>query len=205
VQIGRWLSPVALVLAAIIGLSTIPGCRTVDSALHAAHVPCGVYRWRVKTLTDRDSGHIRWKPIRTTLRALVSLPRPADIEKSHRTAHEFYVYRIRALLTRVHRNVDQDLHLALCDPSDCGIRMIAEIPNPRCMEDSGHVREVAAAREAARSLRDDAPVLVDVIGVGFFDELHDPAGGAPNRFELHPVLSLHPVESQTEGSRTSDR
>lgn len=202
---GRWPRSVALALAAIIGVWTIPGCHTVNTALRAAHVPCGVYRWRVKTLTDRDSAHVRWKPIRTTVRALVSLPRPADIEKSQRTGHEFYVYRIRAILTRVHRNVDQDLHLALCDPSDCGIHMIAEVPNPSCMGDSGHARAVAAAREAARSLRGSIPVLVEVVGVGFFDDFHDPTGGAPNRFELHPVLSLRPVEPQTEGSRTRNR
>lgn len=169
-------------------------CRTFDRALQSAGVPCGLYRWPVKTLTDPDVRSIRWKPIRTTLRALTSLPRPPEAGRDRRAAHEFYVYRIHALLTGVHLRPDQDLHLALCEAAGCATRMIAEIPEPSCMKGSRHVAEVAAARKVAESLRDEVPIAVEVTGVGFFDGFHETIAGADNRFELHPVLSIRAAE-----------
>ncbi len=188
-----------------VALLMSPGCRTFDRALQSAGVPCGLYRWPVKSLTDRDARSIRWKPIRMTLRALVSLPRPPEEGRTRRAAHEFYVYRIRALLTGVHSRPDQDLHLALCESAGCDIRMIAEIPEPTCMDGSRHVAEVAAARKVAESLRDEVPILVEVTGVGFFDGFHETIAGAANRFELHPVLSLRPAEPLSTPKRSGGR
>jgi len=165
------------------------GCRTVDTGLSRAHLPCGLYRWPVKTLADPDAGVIRWEPIDTTLVHLTKLPRPDHRKRSHRTTFELYVYRIRAVVAAVHIQVDQDLHILLRDPDDPHVRMIAEVPSPLC---ATHAQEAAftQARKTALSIRKrKKPVLVEVTGVGFFDALRK-HGSSSNGFELHPVVSL---------------
>ena len=182
-------SPCLLILTALTGLV---GCRTIDRTLQEAHIPCGVYRWQVKILTDPDAEGVRLEPIGTTVREVVEFsPPPPDFDRKHRSGNEFYVYRLTAQLIAVHARLDQDLHLFLRDPDDPERRMIAEIPNPKCTKNSRHEPEFAAARLVAESVRSrGGKALVEVVGVGFFDEYHESKGGAPNGFELHPVLKL---------------
>jgi hypothetical protein len=41
----------------------------------------------------------------------------------------------------------------------------------------------------------DDPVLVEVVGVGFFDRMHGHRGrGVPGGIELHPILGLRVLE-----------
>lgn len=35
--------------------------------------------------------------------------------------------------------------------------------------------------------------VVEVIGVAFFDALHEQIGAAPNGLELHPVITIRPA------------
>jgi hypothetical protein len=187
-----------LVLAFVV----LSGCRTVDPALHKAHLPCGLYRWPVKTLADPDAKSVRWEPIDTTLKHLAELPRPSEVHRSLRTRSEYYVYRVRAVLFAVHTQVDQDMHLLLRDPEDPDLRMLAEIPSPACTSDSGQEPSFEIARQIARSLRKrKREILVEVTGVGFFDALRK-HGGAPNGFELHPVVRLLEIGAPpTESAR----
>jgi hypothetical protein len=39
----------------------------------------------------------------------------------------------------------------------------------------------------------DAPIVLRVTGVGFFDYDHGQTGAAPNLIELHPVLRLERI------------
>ena len=177
-----------VILTALTGLV---GCRTMDWTLQEAHIPCGAYRWHVKTLADPDAASVRFEPIDTTVREVVGFSPPPDFDRRQRNGNEFYVYRLTAQLVAVHVRVDQDLHLFLSDPDDPELHMIAEIPNPKCAKNSRHDPEFAAARLVAESVRSrGGKALVEVVGVGFFDEYHEPKGGAPNGFELHPVLKL---------------
>jgi hypothetical protein len=178
---SRGLAIVVLVLAA--------GCRTVDRGLAKAHLPCGLYRWPVKTLVDPDAGSIHWTPIDTTIAHLMQLPRPEERKRKHRSALELYVYRVQAVVAAVHVQVDQDLHILLRDPDDPHLRMIAEVPSPMC---ASGVEEASFAevRKTALAIRKKKkPVLVEVTGIGFFDALHK-RGASHNGFELHPVITL---------------
>ena len=191
-----------LLLAAVLG-----GCRTVDSGLRAARLPCGLYRWPVKTLADLDVDSVRWTPIDTTLRHLVALPRPEAVQRRHRSTYEFYVFRMQAVLVSVHTMVDQDLHLLLRDPDDPKARMIAEVPSPWCASGTAHTSAIAAARRVALSLRRrsrEEGVLVEVTGVGFFDALHK-RGSSHTGVELHPVLRIAVIEREQNPEVISGR
>lgn len=204
---GRGFVPAVLALAGLLSCVTSsppanpPPESASERAVEKARIPCGVYRWRIKTLADPEAQSIRWKPIDTTIRELVSMTSPAWFDRRKRNSNEFYVYRVRAILAKVHRNLDQDYHLELRDPDDPRARLVAEIPSPSCAKATTGYSELKATRLTARALRARrSQALVEVVGVGFFDRLHKPRGGAGNRFELHPVLEIteiqEPVESQ---------
>jgi hypothetical protein len=184
-SVRRWL-------AALSGfLVLFAGCRTIDRTLEHAHIPCGLYRWRIKTLSDFEAESVRRAPIEAQVRDLASLPLPAWFDRRHRNANEFYVYRVKAILVEVHTRLDQDIHLLLRDPADPKSHMVAEVPNPNCTVETRHDPDLAAARQVAHALKSRrSETLVEVVGVGFFDEFHEAKGSAPNGFELHPVLQL---------------
>jgi hypothetical protein len=186
---------------ALLALSA--GCATTkttpDQTRARAGIPCGIYRWRIKTLSDPEASGIRWKPIDTTIKDLVTMTPPAWFDRRRRNANEFYVYRVRAILAKVHRNIDQDYHLLLRDPDDPSYRLVAEIPSPSCARAMARYSEVRANRLAARALTaHHAQSLVEVVGVGFFDSFHTARGSARNGFELHPVLQLTEIHSTPE-------
>jgi hypothetical protein len=187
--------------AALLALSA--GCATTKKTQEQsdvrAGIPCGVYRWRIKTLSDPEASGIRWKPIDTTIKDLVTMTPPAWFDRRKRNSNEFYVYRVRAILAKVRRNIDQDFHLLLRDPDDPRYRLVAEIPSPSCARATARYSEVRANRLTARALkarREEA--LVEVVGVGFFDNFHRAKGSARNGFELHPVLQLTEIHSTPE-------
>jgi hypothetical protein len=192
----------ALLLLGAAALISWGGCRTVDQALNRARVPCGFYRWRIKTLSDPDAQAIRWQPIDARIRDLVAMSPPAWFDRRKRNSNEYYTYRVRAVVLKVRVNLDQDLHLLLRDPEDPKARMVAEIPNPGCARATGRPSFLAAARRTAQGLRHrHRETLVEIVGVGFFDEFHEPHGGSPNGFELHPVFGireLNPSAEQTQ-------
>ncbi len=169
-------------------------CRTIDWTLGEAKIPCGVYRWRIKTLSDEEAGAIRLQPIDSGVRELTSFSKPAGFDRRRRNANEFYVYQVTALLVAVHTRLDQDMHLLLRDPKALDVAMVAEIPSPLCAKRSRYESNFAEARRVAEAIRARrTETLVEVVGVGFFDELHEAIGSAPNGFELHPVLRLTEV------------
>ena len=185
-------------LPILLTLALSAGCTSVDKTLERAKIPCGLYRWQIKTLADPDARSIRWKPIDTTVKDLVTMSSPAWFDHRRRNSNEYYVYRVRAILASVHRNLDQDYHLLLRDPDDPRYRLVAEIPNPSCARATEHYSDVAANRLTARALRARRGALVEITGVGFFDRLHRTRGSAKNRFELHPVLDLTEIGEPAE-------
>jgi hypothetical protein len=88
---------------------------------------------------------------------------------------------------------DGDIHMVVRDGT--GTSMIAEIPNPRCVSSAS--RWKAAIRSARVSFTrtyhlthyfQNTRRLIDLRGLGFFDEVKGQAGVAPNGIELHPVI-----------------
>jgi hypothetical protein len=151
---------------------------------------CGYDRWPVKILGDKDCGRVNFQPVDTSIAKLGAIPiheipYPYDrrIEPE-----ELVVYRVKARLLRVQREKDSDMHLLLGDADESDKRMIAEIPAPECAEGTGHEQEYQAARNTLTSIRPNS--IIEIVGVGFFDFLHEQHGGAKNGLELHPVLSI---------------
>ena len=179
-------------------LVVLPMILAAASGADGQAVPgqCGYERWPVKILADRDRARVDFKPIDTTVAKLVAIliheiPYPEDrrIEPE-----EFRVYRVRARLLAVYREKDHDLHLIIADLGAPDAHMIAEIPAPECV--AQHQDEYREARSVA--LRAAHNTVLELVGVGFFDFLHDQRGVAKNGIELHPVLSLRVLDSTKE-------
>jgi len=175
---NRWYSIVGAVILAGTALG------------QAAPKQCGYDRWPVKILGDKDRNVVSLTPIDTTVAELTAIPiHEIPYPRDKRIApEELKVYRIRAKLIQVRPEKDSDLHLIVEDLNKPQLRMIAEIPAPLCAEGTGHEEDYEKVRADLTSL----PVgsIVEIIGVGFFDFLHDAIGGAKNGIELHPVLKI---------------
>lgn len=159
---------------------------------HSQAVPgqCGYDRWPVKTLTDKDSKRVDFRSVKITVSQLAAIPiHEIPYPDDHRIApEEFHVYDVRARLVQLRKEQDQDLHLIIEDLDHPDVRMIAEIPSPACTAGTGYEKKYSKARAIVRSLPPGAEI--ELIGVGFFDFIHDQTGGAKNGIELHPVLGV---------------
>jgi len=80
--------------------------------------------------------------------------------------------------------------------------MIAEIPASECAT-GGHEDDYRRARSVVLPLHPNA--VIELVGVAFFDFLHDQGGGAKNGMELHPVLSVRVVEGGYAGTDPAER
>jgi hypothetical protein len=172
--------------------------QAVSGALPACGGGCGVERWSVKTLSDRDRERVQLQiPVNTTVEALVALQRPASLSADARADPvELTVYRVEARLLWLFTEADHDYHVVLASPLDTTITMIAEVPDPGCARAcaSGFAETYAQVRQKLldhlNSPQSEARPLVRITGVGFFDYLHGQRGVAPNGIELHPVLDV---------------
>jgi hypothetical protein len=94
---------------------------------------CGVERWSVKTLSDRDRGRVNFRPRPTTVAALAALERPVFLPEGGRAKPvERTTFVLRAYLAGWQPENDGDIHLILADPDQQTVTMIAEIPDPEC-------------------------------------------------------------------------
>jgi hypothetical protein len=160
---------------------------------------CGVERWAVKTLTDRDARFVDFRARRTTVEALRGLRPPTPHGRRLRSV-ETTVYRVRVRLLAVKLEDDQDIHLVIADPATGGT-MIAESPAPACTRGAAPAVRRMMARARASIIRACGippsrffAILggaATISGVGFFDFKHGRRGVAPNAIELHPVLGFH--------------
>lgn len=156
----------------------------------AAQKQCGYDRWPVKILGDKDRKLVNLTPTDTTVSVLAAIPiHEIPYPRDKRIApEELKVYRVKAKLMQVRSEKDSDLHLIIADLDKPEVRMIAEIPAAFCAEGTGYEEEYRKARADLAEI----PIgsIVEIIGVGFFDFLHDAIGGAKNGMELHPVLKI---------------
>lgn len=186
----RRVTFVSLAAIALIIFSTIAEAR------------CGVQRWSVKTGTDADA-HLVDMTVHhlSRIATMRSWLAPDHIPDGKRVApYELEIWQLDATLTDYKieddpQTGDSDYHLVLKD--EAGNTMIAEIPKPTCVGQDSPFR---AAIERARAKFDakftatdsfqDAETPVRIVGVGFFDFIHNQRGVAPNGIELHPVLDI---------------
>lgn len=158
---------------------------------------CGVERWAVKTGTDADVYSMDLYDVwPTSVTEMGSWPRPRSFPANNRIdPYEFYIWTVDATLVEFKRESDSDYHLVLVD--DQGSYMVAEIPDPNCVDPSSPFADsIANARAEFDAVFNvttsfqHAYVPVTIIGAGFFDIAHGQTGHAPNYVELHPVLDI---------------
>jgi hypothetical protein len=161
---------------------------------------CGVERWSVKTLTDKDAASVHLKPKTTSVRALRRLRRPTGLRYRGRIPGvETTTYRVRAVVVEMKLEEDDDIHLVIAQPGATSLTMIVEFPAYGCTRGapaptraamrSARAALVRACGTPARSSFTHLRGAATITGVGFFDLFHGQTGVAPNGIELHPVLS----------------
>lgn len=167
-----------------------------------AQTSCGVERWPVKTLSDNDVSQVDFADaVPETVADLVQYTPPGVFPQRNRVAPvEDTVFTVTAYAVEAKVEPDSDIHLILADPNT-GDTMIAELPdadNCALTTDPSLVAAMDSARNtflAAYGLPSSygfTPLsgVVQVTGVGFWDNEHGQRGVAPNGIELHPVLDL---------------
>jgi hypothetical protein len=171
--------------ALVVSLSCTAAIRA-----QAAPRQCGYDRWPVKIFNDKDRLRVNLKPVDTTVAKLAAIPiheipypRDKRIEPE-----ELKTYKLRGKLIEVRPEKDSDLHLIIADLDNWEVRMIAEIPAPQCATGTGHEEDYRKAREVLSKI--SSGTIIEIVGIGFFDFLHDTKGGAKNGIELHPVLKI---------------
>jgi hypothetical protein len=170
-----------------------------SAAFLPAHA-CGKERWDAKVLGDGTS---LFSPISAVdVDYLRSLPRPSGIEgfDARRVPAERHVYRVSGELLGFKVEDDGDIHAVIAENGNRSDTLVAEIPDPRCMNGApaAYVRDVAQTRLAFvkrfgippyRSMR-LAYAPITIVGPVFFDFEHGQDGAAPNNAEVHPVVAL---------------
>jgi hypothetical protein len=189
----------AATAAAAAGGGTALASTSVAASPAVAATTCGEFRWPVKTGADADRFKVDKTAIVTSIHHLRSLSAPSSFSghQSHRfRGAERHTWQLtHALLTQYKIEDDGDIHLVL--RSAAGKTMIAEIPRPSCVSRrSLWKRQITAARSAFMA-RDHATTdwkhvhqRITLRGLGFFDEVHNVTGQAPNGIELHPVTRV---------------
>jgi hypothetical protein len=179
------------------------GAAPARAALAAASgtgaaTSCGIWRWPVKTGSDADRRKVDKTVVDTTIRHLRRRTAPSSFAgfQNHRfRGAERHTYRLRARLTQFRLEDDGDIHLVLQNRS--GKDMIAEIPRPGCVARSSLWKR--AIRAARSNFTNHYQVTtswqyvnrrIRIRGLGFFDEIHNVTGQAPNGIELHPVTRI---------------
>ena len=180
------------------GLLLVASATLFPSSLTAK---CGVERWPVKTGTDSDAGLVDLTTAtHTTIANLTQLPNPDPhhvLGNNRLQPTETTVWEVDAVLNAYAKESDSDYHLVIKD--DAGRTMIAEIPDPGCVQGpSPFSQGISNARTefdsqfTATSTFQSANVPIRIRGVGMFDFIHSrpQRGVAPNAIELHPVLDI---------------
>jgi hypothetical protein len=100
-------------------------------ARRAGVAACGVERWAVKKLTDRDADEVDFTARRTTVDRLRRLARPAHLG-ARVPPVETTTYRVRASLVEMKLEEDSDIHLVIAQPGRPSHTMIVEFPSYSC-------------------------------------------------------------------------
>jgi len=177
---------------------------------------CAINRPHVKSLRDPEAHRIEFDmPIRTTVKALNTIPGHCGPASDHRVRREeFQVYEVIGRIIRVKRERDHDIHVVLGDPDDPREQLVAESDDPdfRGNAASPHRARLDAARRmfeelqrqsGAHDLDDLRGIIVRVTGVGFFDMNHFQVGRSRSCIELHPILAIERVSGDASPGTVS--
>ena len=161
---------------------------------------CGEFRWPIKSLSDPNRRDIDFHARRTTLARLYNREAPDRVrERTPRIApQELHVYKVVARLVKAEIEGDSDVKFVISVPGFPEQTMAVEFLGPPCMTSRFHRHRMLAARHKALEmcgpLSEEFTQLrgrVQLRGVGFWgNRRHEEIGGAPNHFELIPVLGI---------------
>jgi hypothetical protein len=161
---------------------------------------CGTWRWPVKTLSDPDRKKVHFSPRGTRVQSLRRRTPPSDLGSStpRTTKVEFHTWELKARPVQARIEGDGDIHLVIAPPHHRHRTMIVEFPKRSCVASPFKRHRIATARR--RFVHNCGSVSssswtylkgsVDIVGVGFWDAVHDVTEAAPNGIELHPVLGF---------------
>jgi hypothetical protein len=189
--------------ARLILLTTIIGATLVSIVPTPANaLQCGVWRWPVKTLSDRRATRVDFHAVKRKVLRLRRLDPPGSLSSDTPRLHgiERQTMEIRVVLREATIEDDHDVHLVVGAPGHRHKTMIVEFPYVRCNGARRSIKETEMRRARRRFFRmcGDVPSgsfvrlkgRGNVTGVGFWDEIHGQTGVAPNGIELHPVLDF---------------
>ena len=164
-------------------------------------------RWPVKTGQDADADAVNTNPVKTTVEAMLALPRPAgmplnasapEFQNKRAQPVETTVWQIEADVLDFKAMPDGDYRVTIRGAS--GKTLILEMPNPGpefVRPDSRFAGEIKAARTAFDTKMNPAgkarPEKAHAIitGVGFFGRNYNPKTAEKgNLIQLHPVLKI---------------
>jgi hypothetical protein len=170
----------------------------------------GKWRWAVKTLTDKPADpNAPWVSFSSKLKTVAELgglAKPSvpinnqSVTVPRQPGPERKTYRVNAVLVKMKKESDGDIHLVIADAGPDGTRMVVEFPSTSCPPASTSPRrpDMESARKSLTDHCGPPPSafkngMLDgtatVKGVGLFDFKH--AGDqADNGIELHPVVKL---------------
>ena len=187
--------PIAILSVFAVALSVLWIGPTVASA-----GLCGEFRWSIKSLADVDRRNIDFQARRTRLARLYGLKPPETVveETPRISPQELRTYSVTARLVKGQIEGDSDVKFVVSVPGHPNQTMAVEFLADRCMERRFHRRQMLRARSRALDLcgplSHDFTRLrgrVRLVGVGFWgSRSHDEIGGAPNAFQLIPVLRI---------------
>jgi len=195
----RRLLPLTLVLVLVLSALTAYG--------QTCGIHCGTERWKIKSLTDSWVEYIDETEVSKTINWLRTRTPPASLPNSHRLIGiETMKFRVKGVVLSFKREDDKDFHVVIAQSNNHNRTMIIEFKNPECTEvcESEFMDQIVQARSdfiakfgmPTTSFTElDDPVLVEVVGIGFFDRMHGQRGRAlPSGIEIHPVLSFRVLE-----------
>lgn len=190
-------------LVALLLCATIVGCSKSETPTSgpaptdSIHEACGLERWDVKNLLDKDVASINFNARVSSIADIDTLAQIALHDSLGRLPFECQTLAVNCTIVAFKLEDDSDLHLILQDALNDS--MIAEIPSVSCAEvaKSSHAAEFIAARTwAVQQLGNPKKSFVKtsvpaiLTGVLFQDFAHGQKGHARNYLELHPVLKI---------------
>jgi hypothetical protein len=189
-------------LVRLVLVATLASASVIATPPAASALKCGVWRWPVKTLSDKRARRVDFDPVARRILRLRKLSPPTSLSSDtpRLGGVERQTIRVRAVLREATIEDDYDIHLVIAAPDHRRRTMIVEFPYVRCNGARRSIKKVEMRRARRRLLAACGTIpsssfvrlrgKASITGVGFWDEIHGQTGVAPNGIELHPVLAF---------------
>ncbi len=165
----------------------------------------GVWRWKVKTLTDPDAKKVDFHKHYAMTQAQIAALKSPGLTMKYKNKpriepYEFRVIEIKGIVEKLKLEVDGDYHMVVESAAGRNDGLNCELPKPEFALGSVGLPEIKAMRKLVESRigKGDKPgtiiklptplPAITVRGVGFWDMQGHGGADLKSGFELHPVL-----------------